>query len=608
MPEIHAETRIPERTLYKWREREGWDNEIPTGSIEEQVSRRICCLLDKPNKTAEDIAELGLLIDKLGDLSVKLATARQMDRGATAAPVSETTGEPVASDRKPRGERRRDKREREKKAKNDISAITAEQIDKVRGLLFRGVKTGEVHDLLLRGIEPKPPVKDRDIWEYLALWYANRHQRNRFILKSRQIGATYYFAWEALEDAIKTGDNQIFLSASRDQAEVFRAYIVMFGIKCLGIELTGNPIILSNGAELRFLSTNSRTAQSYHGHLYMDEVFWIPQFAKMWTLASAMAAHKRWRRTLFSTPSALSHEAYAKWSGEEFNKGKPDHRKREFDVSWEALKDGVLGPDKIWRHIVTVEDAERQGCDLFDIDELKQEYSEADFANLFMCKFIDDAKSVFSLALLLACGVPDTAVWKDYQPDAARPFGNKPVALGYDPSRSRDDASLVIMAVPLRPLVDPWRVLKRLSFAKQSFDFQAARIKEVCDSYNVVHIGIDVSGMGWGVYELIQRFYPNAEPITYSPQMKTQLVMKALHVIQPPPRLQYDAGDKAISQAFMMIRETTSSTGQITYVAQRSGETGHADPAWAIMHALKYEPLGAPGEDQATVSVLKGKR
>ncbi|MGK7630792.1 terminase large subunit domain-containing protein, partial [Salmonella enterica] len=39
----------------------------------------------------------------------------------------------------------------------------------------------------------------------------------RNILKSRQIGATWYFAFEAFENAVMTGDPQIFLSASKVQ-------------------------------------------------------------------------------------------------------------------------------------------------------------------------------------------------------------------------------------------------------------------------------------------------------------------------------------------------------------------------------------------------------
>lgn len=86
---------------------------------------------------------------------------------------------------------------------------------------------------------------------------------NVFIIffKSYQIDATYYFAGEVLEQAILTGDNQIFLSASRAQAEVFRRYIVALAKEFLNLELSANPMTLSNGTELHFLSTNVTSKQ-----------------------------------------------------------------------------------------------------------------------------------------------------------------------------------------------------------------------------------------------------------------------------------------------------------------------------------------------------------
>ena len=41
------------------------------------------------------------------------------------------------------------------------------------------------------------------LFEYQWTWYRAMDQRSRMILKSRQIGATYYFAFEALIDALK---------------------------------------------------------------------------------------------------------------------------------------------------------------------------------------------------------------------------------------------------------------------------------------------------------------------------------------------------------------------------------------------------------------------
>ncbi|MCV5209432.1 terminase family protein, partial [Escherichia coli] len=83
--------------------------------------------------------------------------------------------------------------------------------------------------------------------EYQKHLRRNIGQQVRNILKSRQIGATWYFAFEAFENAVLTGDPQIFLSASKVQAEYFRSYIVNIAEQYFGITLTGNPIRLSNG-------------------------------------------------------------------------------------------------------------------------------------------------------------------------------------------------------------------------------------------------------------------------------------------------------------------------------------------------------------------------
>jgi len=42
--------------------------------------------------------------------------------------------------------------------------------------------------------------------------------------------------------------------------------------------------------------------------------------------------------------------------------------------------------------------------------------------------------------------------------------------------------------------------------------------------------------------------------------------------------------------AFMAIRPELTKYG-VTYVASRAGGVGHADLAWATMHALYFEPL-----------------
>ena len=218
-------------------------------------------------------------------------------------------------------------------------------------------------------------------------------------------------------------------------------------------------------------------------------------------------------------------------------------------------------------------------------------YSADEFRNLFLCEFVDDTQSVFRLADLETC-YADTDAWPDFNPTADRPLGNLPVWGGYDPSRSRDDASFVIVAPPLKEGGEH-RVVARYKWLDKSYIWQAERIRELVGRYNFRHIGVDVTGPGIGVFEQIRAFFPLATPINYSVQLKTQLVLKAKELIEAH-RLKWDAGQNDIAHAFLTIRQGVTDSGQISYSASRTSATGHADVAWAIMHALAAEPIGKP--------------
>lgn len=543
-----------DRVIYQWAQKGNWQDMLQHETVEQITARRLIYLVDKNNKTDDDYKEidrLGSLLDRLAGIDMRKAKAAREKAHASLIQRGDTGAG---------GDKSRKKR----KLKNDISDIAPQALADIRDELF---------------------------YEYQHRWHSNKDQRTRFILKSRQIGATYYFAWEAFEDAVLTGDNQIFLSASKNQADIFKAYICRFAQEYFEIELKGTDVIaLSKDgkpwAELRFVSTNGRTAQGYHGHLYVDEVFWIPDFDKLNKLATGMASHKKWRKTYFSTPSVKSHGAYALWSGDKYN----ERRKNtvDFDLSHETLKEGHVGPDKIWRNVVTVRDAEAQGCDLFDIDELIDEYSEAEFNNLFMCAFMEAGASVFNLQDLLNCAVDSNVVWVDFKARQKRPYANYPVWLGYDPARVGDRSTVSVVAPPLAE-GGKFRVLEKIDL-KGTFKYQASKIKDLTERYNVQFVGIDCTGPGLGVLDEVKAFYPRVTPIHYGLESKTRLVLKGLDIVECN-RIEWDAEHVDIAQAFLQIRQTTTSNDSITYVADRNSKTGHADVAWSILHALSNEPL-----------------
>ena len=561
VPQIAEMLQTKRPTVQSWKQRDQWEETAPLNRVESTLEARLIQLYAKPNLTPHDF--------KVADF-----LARQMERFARINRYGQTGNE---VDLNP-NVANRNKGDRKKPTKNFFSD---EAIEKLEEIFFA------------------------ESFEYQLRWHrAGLEHRIRDILKSRQIGATFYFSREALLHALKTGHNQIFLSASKTQAYVFREYIIQFA-RLVDVDLTGDPIVIgNNGAKLIFLGTNSNTAQSHNGDLYVDEIFWIPNFQKLRKVSSGMASQSHLRSTYFSTPSTLAHGAYPFWSGELFNRGRARASERvDIDISHEALAAGVACPDGQWRQIVTIEDALAGGCTLFNLEQLKRENSVDDFRNLFMCEFVDDKASVFPFEDLQRCMVDSLEEWEDFAPFADNPFGSRPVWVGYDPSHSGDSAGCVVLAPPV-VAGGKFRILERHQWKGMDFATQAESIRQLTEKYNVEYIGIDATGLGIGVFQLVRSFYPAARDIRYTPEMKTAMVLKAKDVIRRGC-LEYDVSATDITTSFMAIRKTMTSSGRsATYEASRTEEASHADVAWATMHALLNEPLTA-GSGQVTSSILE---
>lgn len=545
-------------TIHSWKRRDNWDEINPTERAELTVEARYCNLILKESKEGKDFKE----IDLLGRQLERMARIRKYQNGG-----NETDLNPKIANRN-KGERRQPEK----------NFFSEEQIEKLEDI-FRDT-----------------------LFEYQKVWYRAGHHRIRNILKSRQIGATFYFAREAFIDALTTGRNQVFLSASKAQAYMFREYIIKMALE-VDVELRGDPLMLSNGATLYFLGTNARTAQSYHGNLYLDETFWIPKFQELRKVTSGMAIQKHWRQTYFSTPSTMSHEAYPFWSGKLYNRGRKKEDRVDIDISHDALVNGRLCEDGQWRQIVNIEDALRGGCDLFDLEQLKKEYSPDEYNNLLMCHFMDDIESLFNFNMMQNCMVDSWEVWDDIQPLALRPYGYDPVWVGYDPSKggeNGDSAGCVVIAPPKVP-GGKFRILERHQWRGMDFRAQADAIKKITERFYVEYMGIDTTGLGHGVYQNVIQFFPAAREFIYNPTVKNALVIKAYDVISHG-RLEFDAQCVDIVQSFTSIRRTTTGSGnRPTYEASRSEESGHADLAWAVMHALYNEPMTGTTENSNNI-------
>lgn len=554
--EIADKIGVATRTVQQWVSKFGWKEMRDDLPVELMLRQRITYLMWVDQKLECQERELKMLLDQHYK---RVEAENKRSRPGTSVEGKSPRG------RKPN------------KVKNDISQITKEMLDEYRERTFFEYQK-EIHAHKL----------DDDINE------------TRFYLKSRQIGLTFYFAYEAFEDAVLNGDNQVFISASKKQAYIFKNYIRKFALEIGEVDLKGkDDIELSNGAKLGFMSTNVSTSQGFNGHMYWDEVFWIPRFAELDDYAGGMSIQAKFRTTYISTPSTMAHEAYPKWEG------KKEH---SINISHTALKDGALGPDFIFRQMITVDDAMKKGATFFNMEKLKRKYPVKEiFDNLLRCKFLDDSASFFSLKALLACKA-DSSLWKEVDHNKPRPVGDAEVLVGYDPrgggqGEGSDDAGLVVSLKP-KMKGDVFRFIERLRLKGSSYEQQAEAIRGITEKYNVVHLAIDTSGVGSAVAELVRKFYPSLLELNYSPEVKRMMAYKAREIIGNG-RLQFDAEWDDLVHSFLMIRQqTTNISNQVTFVSNRSKIGSHADLAWASMHVMCWEPIDINNDDDTTVEIF----
>jgi uncharacterized protein YjcR len=239
--DIERETKVPRRTLYSWIEKQGWDSLIKSNTVLEPLERKLTTLIENIDKSDNVERDLNIIT------KLQIAKEKELQLSNSEKTSPGTDGKNTAKSNKPHGEKTKQSPSG-KHAKNDLRGIDEEE-------LTTKLKTG--------------------LFQYQIDEWETREKRVRNYLKSRQIGWTYYFAREAFADAILTGTNKAFLSASRAQVDIFKAYIKSFAEAWFGVELTGtkNIKIKTDHGDVTFyfLPTNSSTAQGVSGDVYIDE-------------------------------------------------------------------------------------------------------------------------------------------------------------------------------------------------------------------------------------------------------------------------------------------------------------------------------------------------
>lgn len=182
-----------------WKSRNKWEVYEGAARIKNSLADRLGLLIAIDHKTGtqwEEIDRLMAAVEKIERASGNSTKAQHSEK-PNPSPDRKSAGRPKASEK---------------------NVITAEM----------------TQDLLSAFLDM--------LYPHQKAWWQSKDYDNRTILKGRQLGATYYFAIEALIILCLTGKNQIFVSASKKQAAQFRRNIIRVVNKVCGLDLQGDPM------------------------------------------------------------------------------------------------------------------------------------------------------------------------------------------------------------------------------------------------------------------------------------------------------------------------------------------------------------------------------
>ncbi len=386
-----------------------------------------------------------------------------------------------------------------------------------------------------------------ELFEYQKEFLRSTNQY-RLVVKSRQIGFSFVSALDALIAAI-AGRNQLFLSASEEQALILMRYLEYWAGK-IGITFSTdkeNEKRLSNGAIIKAMANNFRTVQGFTGDIWMDEFAWYQNPKKIWHAFVPSIGAVNGRLTILSTPFEeqslfydLVHDTQKYYMFERFR----------IDI-YRAIKDGLK----------------------FDLQTMRALFDADTWASAYECQFVDDESALFSIELIKSC-VDNTLSY--YSPSR-----HNTLFAGYDIGRTAHKSALAALN-----LVDNIYELAILEvFAKMSFDEQKAYLKSFLNQYLYALLHIDRTGIGMDLAEHINKKYKKrAKGIHFSATYKEAMALNLKKLFED--KIIRIPNDPLLIADIHAIKRKAGARGFL-YDA-KANEYGHADRFWALALAALH--------------------
>ncbi len=387
--------------------------------------------------------------------------------------------------------------------------------------------------------------KEYGLFEYQKRFLSS-HSQFRLVLKSRQIGFSYVSALDALLAAL-SGRNQLFLSASEEQAIILMRYVGIHAKK-LGIKIKeSDKEIKINDAIIKAMAHNFRTVQGFTGDIWMDEFAWYPNPKRIWHAFVPSIGAIKGRLTIISTPfesGSLFEELY---------------RNQDRYYMFERFK-------------VDIYDAIKDGLD-FDLETMKSLFDADTWASAYECQFIDDDAAAFGIHLIKSCVDPNAVYFM--------PPSNSLLFAGYDIGRTKDKSALASII----PHKDIYKLANLEVLAKASFAEQKSHLINFLKTYPLAQLAMDKTGIGMNLTEDIKSIFKQRITGVYFTNTIKEFLVLNLKKLFEDKRIIIPNDQQLIRDIHSIKRLAAQKS--FKYDSNRT-TYGHADRFWALALAASH--------------------
>ncbi len=370
----------------------------------------------------------------------------------------------------------------------------------------------------------------------------------RLVIKSRQIGFSYVAALDALIASV-AGRNQLFLSASEEQALILMRYVEHWAGK-MGILFTvdkENEKRLANGAIIKAMANNFRTVQGFTGDIWMDEFAWYQNPKKIWHAFVPSIGAVKGRFTILSTPFEENSLFHDLWVDEAkyfmFTRFRID--------IYRAMEDGLE----------------------FDLATMRALFDADTWASAYECQFIDDESALFSIGLIKSCVDPMLYYYT--------PSSGKVLFSGYDIGRSAHRSALAALALHEKR----YELAMMDVLAKASFDEQRMHLWSFMDTKPLAQLRIDRTGIGMDLAEgMVKKYRQRVMGVHFTATQKESMALNLKKLFEDGTIT--IPNDPILIADIHSIKRKAGARGFL--YDSKQNEHGHADRFWALALAASH--------------------